>query len=667
MSGKGPWILGIGASHNGSACLLRGDEIVVAVQEERLTRQKRARLRGASPALAIRYCLSHAGIGPADLDMVAIATQGRLASVEDDVRLNPLLQVGARGIPVATLSHHAAHAYGVYATSGFEDAAVLVVDGSGSPVDDLSPEERRAVVGSGRDEILSLYAAQGGLLRPVEKHLSDGAWLSPPPSGTGMHRFRSLGGIFSAACMQIFGDPMDAGKVMGLAPYGTPTFPADAFFDLRDGHFVFKDDVPAHFTHQDRWPARTREYQDLASSCQAALEIALLHLCERLRAQVSSDNLCFAGGVALNSVANQRIVQEAGFREVYFMPAAEDSGTAIGAAYHGLWTLTQQSPRRRLRRDAMGKTYTRGEIDGAIERAPAIVVNEPPSVLGQAVDMLCDGKILGLFQGRSELGPRSLGQRSILCDPRPSNAKERLNARVKHREMFRPFAPAILASELSHWFEASPGDESPFMLRVLPFLPEQAARVPAVTHVDQTGRVQTLTEQDGFFFALVSEFFRRTGVPILLNTSFNVMGEPIVETPDDALLALLYTDLDGCVFEDRIVTKRPGFTSILDLCPRVIASSWSAENRIEDGRVDPVGDPLAPLSFMTSTPWGPVRVGLPAGVLSVLIAMDGTSTGWALQERLAAQEATRLGEAELHRILGRLCRQRVITFGGAPR
>jgi carbamoyltransferase len=655
-----PWILGISASHNGAVCLLQGDEIVVAVQEERLTRQKRARLRGAAPALAIRYCLDYARIAPADLSLVAISAQSRLSSVDDDVRLNPLLQVGLRNIPVVTLSHHAAHAYSAFATSGFEEAAVLVADGAGSPAGDLSPEEARVALAPGRAEVISLYHAERTSLVPVEKHLGRDEWLIPTPSGVGMPRFHSLGGMFSAVAKQLFGETMEAGKVMGLAPHGQPIFPPESFFEISGGHFLFKDDVPRRFEHDDRWPARAAEYQDLAASCQAALEVALLELCRRLRAR--SDFLCFAGGVALNSVANQRIVRESGFRDAYFIPAAEDSGPAIGAAYHGLWTLTGRNTRRRLRRDAMGKRYTAAEIDAAVKATPAVAVTATDDVIARAVDLLCDGKILGWFQGRSELGPRALGQRSILCDPRPPGAKERLNARVKHREMFRPFAPAILATEISRWFEAAPGEESPFMLRVLPFLPGQAERVPAVSHVDGTGRVQTLTEEDGPFFALVTEFFRRTGVPMILNTSFNVMGEPIVETPEDALWALLYTDLDAVVFEDRILTRSSEAASFLDLVPYVTASSCTVEHRLPAGGIAREPYPLSTMSLATSTPWGPTRCNLPAGVLEVLAHIDGVATGWTLLARLAASEGTRMTEAELRQLLGKLRRSRVIAF-----
>lgn len=662
MSQTKPWILGLSASHNGAACLLHGDEIVVAVQEERLSRQKRARLRGAAPALALRYCLEAAGIRPQDLSLVVVSAQGPLTAPEEDVHLNPLLRVDQHRVPVQTLPHHLAHAYSAYATSGCRDAAILVVDGAGSPVEDLGEEERRAVVGAGLAEIVSLYDARGAAVTPLEKHLCEGPWLQPGTGG--MPRFRSLGGIFSAASQQIFGDPMDAGKVMGLAPYGRPTLAPEAFFSFRgDGALVFSDEVPERYRHGERWPAHTAEYQDLAASCQAALEVALLELCRRLRARSSSRALCFAGGVALNSVANERIVHEAGFAETSFFPAAEDSGPAVGAAYYGLWTLTGEHRPRRLRHDALGRSYGPQEIDAAVARTPAVAVRDTGDVQARAVDLLCDGKILGWFQGRSELGPRSLGQRSILCDPRRPGAKEQLNARVKHRELFRPFAPAILAEELPHWFVAAPGDESRFMLRVLPFQPGREEQVPAVAHVDGSGRVQTLTVDNGPFYELVRAFHERTGVPILLNTSFNVMGEPIVETPEDALWALLYTELDACVFEDRIVTKRPGYRSLLELRPSIIATSWALEQPVQGGRLS--GDGAgATLRFTTATPWGEAHYQVPMALYELLALMDGTRSGWQLLERLAASEETGLTEARLKQVLGQLRRQRIIGFQG---
>src|SRR6185369_15684150 len=289
----------------------------------------------------------------------------------------------------------------------------------------------------------------------------------------------------------------------------------------------------------------------------AALEDALLYLAGRIRGLSRSDNLCYAGGVALNSVANERIIRESGFSNVYIMPAAEDSGTAIGAAYHGLWQLTKHNSQRPLFHDAPGRTYSAADITIALNGSADIRVIRSTDVISDAVELICDGKIVGWFDGGSELGPRALGQRSILCDPRRRDGKEILNRRVKMREAFRPFAPAVLLEEAVNWFEF--GDttpESPFMLRVVPVNEEKKEKVPAIVHVDGTGRVQTLTrENNSRFYELVKKFQDKTGVPMLLNTSFNRMGQPIIETPADAIECLLNTGLDCCVFEDRIVFK----------------------------------------------------------------------------------------------------------------
>ena len=553
-----PWILGISASHNGSACLLRGDEIVVAIQEERLSGFKRHRIHGAGPSRSVAYCLNHARIAPSDLSLVVLCIQGRAGDKIHDITLDPFLNVVTHGIPTITIPHHYGHAVSVFATSGFAESAVLIVDGAGSPVSDFTSDERKVLNGNSQDswETISLYHASGTSVVPLEKHAVDrGAWLVGHDGG--MPLFGSLGGIFSAAAEQIFGEVAEAGKVMGLAPYGEPVFPTNEFFDITNGRFHFKDTVPLRFRHAERWPNRAAEYEALAASVQSALEDALLYLVRHLREMCGSVNLCYAGGVALNSVANERIIRESGFRNVYIMAAAEDSGTAIGAAYHGLWQLTKHNSQRPILHDAPGRIYTAADVSAALNANENVYVVNSTDVISDAVDLLCDGKIIGWFDGGSELGPRALGQRSILCDPRLPEAKDTLNRRVKMREPFRPFAPAVLLEEASSWFEfdGTP-PESPFMLRVVDVKPEKRNAIPAIVHVDGTGRLQTLTrENNGRFYDLVRKFHEKTGVPVLLNTSFNRMGQPIVETPADAISCLLNTGLDCCVFEDRIVLK----------------------------------------------------------------------------------------------------------------
>jgi carbamoyltransferase len=553
------WVLGISASHNGAACLLKGDEIVVSIQEERLSRLKRDKIYGGLHSRAVEYCLEYAGIEPADLSMVVLSAMGEADSPLQDIRQNPFLEVERNEIRVLSLPHHYAHAISAFATSGLSEAAVLVVDGLGSMSKYLRDDELKVLQGEAREgwEMISLYAASGTSLKPLEKHLTDGFdWHTL--GGPGMSKFRSLGSIFSCLAEQIFGEVLDAGKVMGLAPYGAREFPVSDFFNIVNGSFCFQDKLQESFQHTERWPSHQSVYQNLSCSAQAALEDALLYLVNHLHELYPSDNLCYAGGVALNSVANERLIRETPFKNIYIVPAAEDSGPAIGAAYYGLWQMTGENSRRKLVHDAVGREYALSEIARAVELTPGVEVIDSEDFISDTVELLCEGKNLGWFQGRSELGPRALGQRSIICDPRRADAKEILNSKVKHREAFRPFAPAILLEESSNWFEWDGfNDESPFMLRIAQFKKDKLDLVPAVVHVDGTGRVQTLTrEANGPFYRLVEKFYQRTGVPILLNTSFNVMGMPIIETPSDALFCLLSTGLDYCVMDKVIVKKR---------------------------------------------------------------------------------------------------------------
>jgi carbamoyltransferase len=560
MMNTDPWILGISASpHNGAVCLLRGDEIVVAIQEERLTRKKRDGIHAAYPCKALDYCFSYAGIKPRDLSMVVYSVPGRKSARTHNIMLNPQLELARHNTPVEYIPHHYAHAVSVFATSGYGDAAVLIVDGAGSPYEDLGEEERDACKWPVEDgaEIISLYAADGTRIRPIEKHLvANGAWAQKDEEG--VLQFGSLGGMYSVVAAQIFGDLLEAGKVMGLAPYGRPTIPKEEFFTRTpDGRFVFGRELSRRFRGLESWPAHQSEYEDLAASTQAALEESILYLVERLHVLCPSENLCYAGGVALNSVANERIIGESAFENVYIMPAAEDSGPAIGAAYHGLWQLTKRNTRRLLVHDAVGREYAPAEVSHAIGQSLGVREVESEDVISDAVDLLCEGNIVGWFQGRSELGPRALGQRSILCDPRRPDGKEVLNRRVKHREGFRPFAPVVLLEEVENWFEVEGKDpRSPYMLRVCDFKEEKKQLVPAVVHIDGTGRFQTVTEEaNGPLYRLVKKFHEKTGVPIILNTSFNIMGEPIVESPADALRSFLSTGIDYLVLQDRLVAK----------------------------------------------------------------------------------------------------------------
>lgn len=590
MATTAPWILGVSTGwHNGAACLCRGTEIVVAIQEERLTRIKRAPIQPESRSMAVDYCLSAAGIGPGHLDLVVDCRIPRTA-IEPELPLDTLCGGSLRAETIR-IPHHLGHAFSVFGTSGFEAATVLVIDGSGSYASHLAPWERSAA-GECADtdvEHLSVYHMAADELVCLEKHVADMSYLASVTPDR-MPTFRSLGHMFSAAAHQIFGDFLEAGKVMALAPCGVATLPPDAFCTYDGRQLSFVDIVPAAFQHGDRWPRREREYADLAASVQAALESVLA---EFVRHLPTRENLCYAGGVALNSVANHAVLRRAGFRDLFVIPAAEDSGTAIGAAYYGLRQLSGKTLSRRLRRDGLGRTYRSDEVHATIARMPAVATQSSDDAIGRCVDLLCEGRIVGWFQGGAEFGPRALGHRSILCDPRRPDAKDVLNARVKHRESFRPFAPAVLAEHASRWFElAAPTHLTEFMLEVCRFQSDAGnIDVPAVKHVDDSGRLQTVTaDANPRFHALIDAFYRRTGVPMIVNTSMNVMGEPIVESPRDALGVLLFTGIDALVIEDCVVERAAWITSVLDLVPSTTAQTAAildGQHAIGVGRIPP--------------------------------------------------------------------------------
>lgn len=634
---------------------------MVAIQEERLLRQKRARLHGAVRSLAVPYSLATAGVEARELARIAISVAGHASAADEQIAANPDL-AGYAGPPALRVSHHRAHAVGAFVMSGFEEAAVLVVDGAGSPFCDLDEDERAAcsVPDATGWEALSLYHATRQKLVPLLKHLSPNrAWLQPRPSL--MPRFRSLGGMYAAVAEQIFGDASEAGKVMGLAPYGTPTIPVEDFLHLDGSRLVFSDAAADRIERGRTWPHDERRHCDLAASVQRALEVALLELTEYAHRRTGCRELCFSGGVALNSVTNERIMRETGFRRVYIPAAAEDSGTSIGAAYEAYRAETGAYAASPVRHDAMGRAYPAEEIDVTVRAIPGLVeVDTQGDVIAAAAARLARGELAGWFRGRSELGPRSLGQRSILADPRRADGKEVLNARVKHREAFRPFAPAVLEELAGEWFDLGGIPDSPFMLRVTPFREDCRSRVPAVVHVDGTGRLQTIARRESpDFYRLVHEFHALTQVPMVLNTSFNVMGEPIVETPEDALWCFLTTGLDFCVIENRMFTKAPWYSSPLDLVPVFIAKRCTLQLAIVDGTVTLEPSTTEDVVFTVSTPWGDQLAAAPPLALAVLQHVNGRRTGHEIATALAAAD---VGEDRVRKVLCSLRRSRVIVF-----
>jgi len=667
-----PWILGVSYSHNGAACLLHGDQVVVAIQEERLSGIKRARIRHHQDSLAVRYCLDAAGLTMSEVDLL-VACHFSSASP-------PLLALPDRtdALPrgYATVTHHLGHAHAVFSTSGFAEAAVLVVDGQGGTIEQLPVEERtpllRGHVPGQRleTEVISVYRADDRALSLVEKHSGEfmPGWSARSAGPRSLAPFGSVGGMYSAVADLVFGDPLEAGKVMGLAPFGRPVHPPSAFFRIDDeGAVHYRDELCARYRDLAMWPDNQEAFQDLAASVQAALEQAVLAFANRARALTGLSRLCFAGGVALNSIANERL-HALGLDDVFIMPAAEDSGPAIGAAYYGLAQLTGRVASRRLGHDRVGRSYPSAEIERAIEATPHVIVASSGDILDEIVARLIAGEILGWFHGGSELGPRALGQRSILCDARHADAKLRLNDRVKHREAFRPFAPAILLEEVDEWFVTPPQfRDSPAMLRVLAYQPGRAERVPAAAHVDGTGRVQTVGAEVPELRQLLERYHARTRVPILVNTSFNIAGEPIVETPDDALWCLLATDLDAVVLGDRLVRRAPAHQSLLQFVPRLRARQVEMTFPIIDGglRLDAAAEVGARIT--TTTRYGELVVPVRPIDVRLLRACDGSRDGYEIHATIPT-----LTETQLVRRLALFRRAQVLELrspssGAAPR
>lgn len=561
-----PWVLGISASHNGSAALLRGNRVVVAIQEERLVRHKYARIHAAQPAKCIAYCLSAAGITSRDLDAIAVAVQGSATDQEHDVRTNPLLRLSNHA-EVFVVGHHVAHALSAFALSGFRTATAVVIDGLGSHAVDLEDAEQKLLKGDVTRawETASIFAVDNRTVQPIWKQsVVDRMWLMERRAGL-MPFFGSVGGMYAAAATRIFGDPLDAGKVMGLAPYGKPSIAPNNFYRWSDNNLRFLEAVPQGFPAGKPWPEKQHDLENLASSVQSALEAVLNDVFQFAVGVADNRTIVYSGGVALNSVANHRLLTTKVVDRLFIPPAAEDSGPAIGAAFAAMRRLGVPPVSRRLQRDATGRSYTSAEVSRAIQESPSIVAVK--SEVADVAKAVSQGEIFGWFSGGSELGPRALGNRSIICDPRRQDAKETLNARVKFREAFRPFAPAVTLSNAGDWFDFEGTEcEEPFMLRVVKVREEKRPLIPGVVHVDGTARLQTVRPGSDFY-KLIAEFEALTGIPVLINTSYNVMGEPIVETPRDAIDALLQTGLDGCWLEGWLLRKNPTTLDPLDLFP----------------------------------------------------------------------------------------------------
>jgi carbamoyltransferase len=547
--------------HDSSACIARDGEVLFAIAEERLSRQKHdARF----PALAIRACLDFAGVRADEVDYVCQGWPRPHVGYLHDLRcyatgrqhvdsralLNSTRQFlsmshqrggenhfrrlfGPSKAEFRFMDHHLAHAISAFAYSGFEDAAVLVLDGRGAT------------------EATSVWRGRNGRL----EHL----WTIPWPNSLG---------LFYAQFTHFLGFTpySDEWKVMGLAPYGEPGInlrdfivPDDNPYRVATNLLIAPESDPFRGIEPRLGPPRLPEsdidarHKNLAFAVQEMCELAMLTLARAAVAKTGCGNLCLAGGVALNSKANGKILSSGIVDRIFVQPAASDDGVCLGAVLGPTLDAGERLPVRKMRHAYLGNECSDAEIEKALAtyKIRAVRVADPAAV---AAELLANGKILGWVQGRMEFGPRALGSRSILADPRDPEMNAKVNNAVKFREWWRPFAPSLLQEAAGEYLESA--TDSPFMVLTAQVRPEKRSVIPSVTHVDGSARPQTVERDvNPLYWRLINEFGRRTGVPVIMNTSFNLRGEPIVSSPTDAIRTFFSSGMDALIIGSFVVEK----------------------------------------------------------------------------------------------------------------
>lgn len=565
-------VLGISCYyHDAGAAIVQDGDLVAAAEEERFNRKKHY---SDFPAESVEYCLKQAGITIDQVDYIGFYEKPLVKfnriletilaewpfTYSQWVKALPIwlltkLRIGAEiqkqlntDKDILYCQHHLSHAASAYFCSPFDEAAVITADGVGE----------WTTTGWG--------VARGNDIEILKEI-----------------RFpHSVGLLFSAITAYLGFRVNDAEwKVMGLAPYGKPTYvdkfrhvvdiKPDGSFRLNMKYFDYTRSTERSFSRE--WeklfgqPQRPKEtplgdfHQDIAHSGQKIVEEIMVKMATHVHKQTGMKNVCIAGGVGLNCVANWRILQESGFQDIFIQPAAGDSGGAVGTAFYIYHSVLKQPRKYVMHHALLGPSFTHDEILAVLKRHEAVYeqVDDENELCDRTAKMIVDGKVIGWFQGRLEFGPRALGARSLLADPRNPKMKDIINAKVKFREAFRPFAPAVLKERAHEFFEMPPGMDAPFMLLVPKVRPEKHSVIPAVTHQDGTGRVQTVTEEtNGLYYRVIKRFGELTGVPVLINTSFNVRGEPIVLSPQDAYNTFVNTGIDALVIGKYIVTEKPG-------------------------------------------------------------------------------------------------------------
>lgn len=605
MNAKNPrTVLGIKVVGHDPGAAVMSDGRVVAIAEERLSRVKYA--RGQFPNLAIDYCLATLGLKDEDVDLIVVdeAIDTKMSRESVEALFRRTMNGRFAGVRVEFTDHHDAHAASAFFCSPFEEAAVLVYDGSGSIFD--------THLGVPAMETETLYRGQGNELVQIDRTLHEYTSRHTPHT-CGIGKLYSL---LSTEYLQL--GAHNEGKMMGLAAYGNDSilkqFPKERWLAVENGQPMMNRRIrfakrvsratgrsfrempsylywgvrsrvvrawdmllraipgvasgrvepelfepiqlprPARDPKSDKLP--DEYYASIAFTAQKLFEEFAFLLGLRLKAITGSDNLCVAGGCALNIDANHNFLTRAGFKRLFVQPASSDHGIPLGCALWGYHVILKKPRAWEMRSAALGRAYSTEEIVAALEkRGGEIETKRSDTVAAETAKLIADGKIIGWFQGGAEYGPRALGHRSILCDARVEDMRDILNDRVKHREMWRPFAASVLLEKQSEWFDID--HESPFMLLASHVHDDKKKKVPSIVHVDGTCRTQTVTkEHNGVYYELIREFEKLTGVPLVLNTSFNLGGEPIVETPEDALDTFLRTNMDYLVLGEHIVWKK---------------------------------------------------------------------------------------------------------------
>ena len=589
-------ILGVSCYyHDAAAALLRDGELVAAAEEERFSRIKHD---FNFPSNAVQFCLREAGIQGRDLDYVVffekpfrkfdrilasvlqtypqswkVFRESMIGWMLDKLWVASTLQaeLDISREKILFSDHHLSHAASAFFCSPFEEAALLTVDGVGEWTTTAYGVGRGAQIQLSNQiefphSIGLLYSAFTAFLG-FEVNEGEYKVMGMAPYGTPRYADKvwktveqNSDGSFSLNmdyfCFQHSTDRMFNRKFIGL--FGEPRRPNLPFFTESTGYPPYFGSKPADFAAQCR---ANEYYADIAASIQRVTEDLLVGMARAVQEETGLKKLCIAGGVGLNSVANSRILREAGFDELFIQPAAGDSGGALGAALWAHHSLLGQPRRFRMEHAYWGQAYGPEEIESFLrsENIPHIRAANAGELLDRVTDYLTRGKVVGWYQGRFEWGPRALGNRSILADPRNPAMKDIVNAKIKFREPYRPFAPSAIAECATKYFQMGGAEKqypARYMLYVMPVRPDHHATLPATTHVDGTARVQTVfKESNPLYYGLIERFGQATGVPVVLNTSFNLRGEPIVTTPANAFSTFSRSEMDCLALGDFLIEK----------------------------------------------------------------------------------------------------------------